>query len=483
MIRHTLNLPIPQRGWHRARRVGRWSKTIVVIGAISFLCVGTPELLAQTHSPATPVHAVDSLLASLLPPRLRTAVLAASRELSLRRAEITAAEARRDASGFASPGLLVSEVDDARNGRLDRGSVRVEISRAFLSSARTQGERAVGDMEVQAARVSLGATERRVLAEATRALYTAVGWRAIVRRLAAQDSLLASAEASVRARLSVGEARYVDVLRLRTERLRVNGDRVAAESEIEVAAVTLVGLIGGDSAAAGIAAASFDSLDRGEGLGALLTVAARLPEAPSVESLVATAADVRLADARIALTAAQRQLLLAEQRPSFAGSLGLQRIGQDSNSPPGLGPVLSVGMTLPFTAGRANRASLEAADRRTAVALAERSAASVAVRAALGVARARYEAARRRATSYDAALLRAAREERESALAAYRITDISLLDLLDFERALTRVEIERARASIDALASLAELLSGAPSSAMMSPSTAGSGADRGRDDR
>lgn len=455
----------------------------MVLGAVSLTCVGTPALFAQTHSPATPAQAVDSLLASLLPPPLRTALIAASPELSLRRAEITAAEARRDARGFAPPGLLGAEVDDARNGRLDRGSVRVEVSRAFLSSARRQGERAVGDIEVQAARVALGATERRILAEAARVLYTAVGWRAIVRRLAAQDSLLASAEASVRARLSVGEARYVDVLRLRTERLRVNGDRVAAENEIEVAAVTLVALVGGDAAAAGIAAASFDSLDRVEGLGALLTVAARLPEAPSVESLVATAADVLLADARIAQTAARRQLLLAEQRPSFAGSLGLQRIGQDSDSSPGLGPVLSVGVTLPFTAGRANRASLEAADRQTAVALAERSAASVAVRAALGVARARYEAARRRATSYDAALLRAAREERESALAAYRITDISLLDLLDFERALTRVEIERARASIDALASLAELLSGAPSSAMMSPSTAGSGADRGRDDR
>mgnify|MGYP003527193958 CR=1 FL=1 len=70
----------------------------------------------------------------------------------------------------------------------------------------------------------------------------------------------------------------------------------------------------------------------------------------------ATAADVRLADARIAQTTAQRQLQLAQQRPSFAGSLGLQRIGQDSGSPPGLGPVLSVGVTLPFTAGRANRA-------------------------------------------------------------------------------------------------------------------------------
>ena len=79
------------------------------------------------------------------------------------------------------------------------------------------------------------------------------------------------------------------------------------------------------------------------------------------------------------------------------------------------------------------------------------------------MARERYEAARERLAGYDATLLRAAGEERESALAAYRTGDLSLLELVDFERALSRAEIDRLRAGLDALTALTDLLSGAPS--------------------
>lgn len=439
---------------------------------------------ATSATPATATDAADSLLALLLPAPLRTTVLAASPELALRRAEVVAAEARRDARGFALPAALAVETEEARHGRLERGNTRLEISRDFLSAGRRRGERAVGEAEVQTARVALAASERQTLAEVARALYAAVGWRAIVRRLAAQDSLLTSAEASVRARFTVGEARYVDVLRLRTERLRVQSDRAMAETEIETAAIRLVGLAGGDSAAAGVTRAVLDSVGSGAaGPGALLAVASRLPEAPSIDALVATAADVRLADARIAQAAAQRRLLLTQQRPAFSASAGVQRIGPDGNTGPGIGPVLSLGVTLPFTAGGANRAALAAADQQTVVASTARQAAAIGVRSALAATRARYEAARRRAASFDATLLRAAREERESALAAYRTSDISLLDLLDFERALSRAEIERTRASLDALSALADLLSGAPSAAATATSTTESGAGRVADDR
>jgi outer membrane protein TolC len=61
----------------------------------------------------------------------------------------------------------------------------------------------------------------------------------------------------------------------------------------------------------------------------------------------------------------------------------------------------------------------------------------------------------------DAALLRGAREERESALAAYRTGSVSLLELLDFERALARAEIERVHALLEAVDAWADLM-GAP---------------------
>ena len=71
-----------------------------------------------------------------------------------------------------------------------------------------------------------------------------------------------------------------------------------------------------------------------------------------------------------------------------------------------------------------------------------------AVRARIAAAAERYAAARERLAVFDAALLRGAREERESALASYRTRGLSLLELLDFERALARAEIDRVRAGI-----------------------------------
>lgn len=460
------------------------SALILLLGATALLAPFT--LRAQERrSPSI----ADSLLVTLLPAPIRAAITSASPAVVVRRAEVAAAEARRAAVGFAPAAMLGIESEESRNGRLDQGNTRVELSREFLSGARRRSEREVAEADVRIARVALAAEERRAFAEAARALYGAAGWRAVTRRLAAQDSLLASAEVSVRARFSVGESRYVDVLRLRTERLRVQTDRASAETEAEAAAITLIALVGGDSVALGAALAAMDSAGDGQRPGTRggpAVLALRLPEAPPVDSLIALASDVQLAEERIAQARAQRQLVLARQRPAFSASLGIQRVGPEGDEGAAFGPVLSAGMSLPFTARRANRAGLFAAEQQTAVALAARTAATTSVRGALTVARARYEAARRRAATFDATLLQAAREERESALAAYRTTDISLLELLDFERALARAEIERTQATLDALAALAELLSGAPSpvtASSLSTTQSEAGAGRATDDR
>lgn len=80
-------------------------------------------------------------------------------------------------------------------------------------------------------------------------------------------------------------------------------------------------------------------------------------------------------------------------------------------------------------------------------------------------ARTRYEAARERLAAFDAALLRGVRQERETALAAYRSGELSLIELLDFERALARAEVEQRRAHIEAVVALADLISGAAGAA------------------
>ena len=81
------------------------------------------------------------------------------------------------------------------------------------------------------------------------------------------------------------------------------------------------------------------------------------------------------------------------------------------------------------------------------------------MRAELAAARERYESARIRLSAFDAALLRGAREEREAALASFRTGDLSLIELLDFERALARAETS-ACGMLDAADALADLLAG-----------------------
>jgi cobalt-zinc-cadmium efflux system outer membrane protein len=144
-------------------------------------------------------------------------------------------------------------------------------------------------------------------------------------------------------------------------------------------------------------------------------------------------------------------------------SLGAQRFVTEDG--PTIGATLGASVSLPFTARRVNRLSSEAADRAVRAARVSRQAAVAEVRAALGSAVERYHTAREQLALYDAALLRGAREERESALASYRSGELSLLELLDFERALTRAEINRLRSRIAAVDALTDLVAGDGTSA------------------
>lgn len=449
--------PAPSRprpitvGWGRRRSLS----FVLALGALS-----ASPLRAQEPTPAP------------LPSALSDAVRQRNPELLALRAALDAAEARARATGFAAPATLSAEVEEVPSGVnvLGAESMRLELSRALLTGGRRAARRDVADQDVQRARLELELAERRVLAQATQLLARAGGTAAIARRLAAEDSLLQSAEEAIRPRFAVGDARYVDVLRLRTERLRARSDLAAALSSARVErqrlASLLVGLDSGAAAPAGRdSAGEIDTLiDRLVALQAVDSLVGPLPVPPDLDSLVAASAAVRRADAAVARALASRGLALAEQRPLVEASLGAQRFVTEEG--PTLGATLGASVSLPFTARRANRRTSEAAGRAVAAARIARAATVAEVRAALGSALERYRAATERLALYDAALLRGAREERESALAAYRTGDLSLLELLDFERALTRAETDRLRSRIAVADALTELLAGEVESAV-----------------
>ncbi|HYJ78012.1 MAG TPA: TolC family protein [Longimicrobiaceae bacterium] len=385
---------------------------------------------------------------------LRRAVQRSHPELSARRTLVEAAEARVRASGFGDPAALSAEVEEVPGGvDLSGASLRVEVGKEFVSGRRRDAERTLAATDVRAAQAALEAAGARLDAAALRSLTAAAGWSAISRRLGGEDSLLVSAEEGLRARFSVGEARYVDVLRLRTERLRVQTEQAQAAAKSRSARLALLSLLG--------PAEPRDSLvDPAIAETARRLGATALPDAPDLDTLLARSGAVRQAEAAVERARAVRSLTAAEQRPRLSGAVGLQRFGAGEGGGGTVGATLGGSVTLPFTARRANAATLAVADGEIAAAVGQRDATLAAVRAELAAARERYETARVRLAVFDAALLRGAREEREAALAAFRAGDLTLIELLDFERALTRAETERLRSLLDAADALADLLGG-----------------------
>lgn len=410
----------------------------------------------------------DSLRPARLLAEVQAAAVALSPELAARRAQLDAVRARARAAGLAQPLSLSAGVSEAPNASLDQGNVRLEVGRELFAGPRLRAERGVADAAIRAAQAALDAAERRVRLTTWREAIRAAGTRIIAARLSAEDALLAGGEDGVRSRFSVGQARYVDVLRVRTERLRVQTERAEAVAESRAAVAALRGLVGrgvtpglerpADDARLTALLDTLATAEFADAWRAILPPDGR-SDVRMLDSVIAAAGDVQLADAEVVRARAEGALAAASRRPQVSALAGLQRIGQ-SNSGAAFGPSLGVTVSLPFTARRANRLGAAADSGHLVATELARAATLAAVRARIEAAAERFAAARERLSVFDAALLRGARDEREGALASYRSGGLSLLELVDFERALARAEIDRIRALVDAATAWAELSSG-----------------------
>ena len=435
-----------------------WTLALPLVLGIS----APPALALQTPAPRVLNVFGDSTSLDTIALALRRS----SPELAARRSALAAAESRLRATGFAPAAVLSGEIEEVPSGfdAAGAGSARLEVSRDFLAGSVRSAQRAVQTAEVQRARILFDAAERRLIARAGQLLTRATVALAVARRLAAEDSLLASADQGVRTRFAVGDARYVDVLRVRTERLRVQTDRAAALTDSRIARRSLLSLLAAPDSLQSVVGMVDSTLVR---LSAPVrsragdtSAWAGLPAAPDLDSLVAASGAAQMLAAQVAHADAARRLTAAEQRPQLSASLGAQRFGREGGGHT-VGPTIGVAVSLPFTRSRANRAALDAADRELDATRVQGVATVAATRAELAAARDRYEAVRERLASYDAALLRGARDEREAALAAYRNGELSLLELLDFERALARAEIAQLQGRADAADALFDLIAGA----------------------
>ena len=424
----------------------RWRCPALALGAV--MAVAPPIASGQT------IGVVDSAAVA----EVRDLIRQANPELDARRAALAAAEARVPAAGALGPAVLSAELEEVPDGFdvTEAGSFRLDLSREVSGGGRRAASRAVAGQAVARARLEVALVERALLAQAEGLLAHYLGSIAVAERLSAQDSLLTGAEDAVTARFAVGESRYVDVLRLRAERLRTRAEIAQARTEALRGRRGLIGLVGPIDTAIQRLTRSLDQL--AERAPAVMDALA-FPPPPSTDSLVAVSAPVQLAEVAVQEAEAGLQLTAAEQRTRVNASVGVQRFGGDDGQHR-IGPTLGASVTLPFTDRGAGRATRLAAERNILAARAEQRAALSRARASLGAARDRYETAVANAALFEAALMRGAREERENALASYRTGTLSLLELLDFERAVTQAEVSQNRSRIAAAEALADLLAG-----------------------
>lgn len=409
---------------------------------IVLMLLGVASLSAQS-----PVDQ-DSLETALL-----TLILPRHPEIVARRAALDFADGRLRAAGRQTAPTLSAEVEEIPDG-IDvpnAGQMRLMFERDFLTGPVRSAERTIARVERDGAAAALSLTEASVRAAVKRDLAVWRGWLSVAGRLAAEDSLLQEAESGLLSRFSTGDARYVDVLRIRTERLRVKSERAEALRTSQTGKRHL-------EANAGEVDSSVAELGRllstaGIHPGTLLPAP---PPVPGIDSLLAAGDALRLASLRVDNARGLAARSRAARRTQLSGGVGIQRFTGDKGDFT-VGPSLRATISLPFAVSTSNRLQQAAADLRIADAEAERAAFVVRLRIALLLAMDHYASAVERLQVYDGALLTGAKEERESALSAYRSGQLSLLELLDFERALSRAETDHLRAAIDVSTAYADI--------------------------
>lgn len=348
--------------------------------------------------------------------------------LAARQATIEAARLRLGAVARRGPLDLSFELEEFRVTDPLNQTVRIAAAHEFVPAAAVSAvsARRLAQLELEEARLAGAALVAGI--DLDRHVIEASVWQRIRARLLEEDSLLVRAGATLNARFAAGDARYIDVIRLRTERIRVQSEAIDALALAQSARLRLVGLVGDDAAEiVDAAVASVREL--------------RIPTLPAARDLIASAPAIQLAAAEVTIARADLGSTRAESLRRWTAGVGLQRF--EAGTGYTIGPVLMGSVSLPTPQRAVRNALAQAAAQDTVSASRTHRAAISRLRADVAGAEARFNAARQRYESSDARLLAAAREERESALVAYATGELSLIELLDFERALARAETQR----------------------------------------
>ncbi len=368
---------------------------------------------------------LDSCLARALHgnPELR----AADRDLEAARARI------RQARALESPVLSVEVGKLGTSVSSEEREQSWRVSQALpLPSQRSRAGN-VASLDAELAALDREAVWLRLRGEVVRSYRRLQGDILTLRVLESLQGTTRGIEELTNVRLGTGAARYLDVLRARVERGRLENDLVEARRSLAEHRRSLNFLMARDSDAALEPADSLGFTPLPDSLPAILVDARRMR--PRVR-----AARLHLQREEAGLSLARSNLL-----PTPEIAAGMDRV--PGISTPGFGG--SIALTLPFAPWTDRRARVAEGKALAGGAGARKEAAERSLEAAVRTAYEGARAAEAQAALFDRSLLRDATDAVQSATRGYQYGQADGTDLFESLRTLRTVQLERIRALLN----------------------------------
>lgn len=395
-----------------------------------FLCVAAAPGFAA--APAAEVLSLDSCLT--VAARRNPQITAADREVEAAKARL------RQALAMEPPTLAYDSGKLASSASPERGESSLRLSQGLPLPTQRSRAGQVSRLEVALVEASRESRLLRLRADVTRAYRRLQADRATLRALSSLRSTVADLEEATKVRLRAGGARYLDVLRARSERARLEIDLVETERALRSDTRALNALMarGAEEALEPVDSLAFVAL--GDTLPAIL---ARARE---------TRPGLRSARLSVEREQAAASLARSARLPSPEVSLGLDRIG---DGPPGIAG--SIAISLPFAPWTDRGARIQEAESLRGAAEATLDASERSLDLALRNAYQEASATAAQVASFERQLLPDVTDAIQSAMRGYQFGQIDGLELFETLRTYRSVQLEHIRALLNYHLALTDL--------------------------
>lgn len=418
------------------------NKQLRVITALLVMCWFTTPAGAQTPTPIPPVSSQVS--ESLTLEAATEQFLRRNLAVEAARFEVGVAEAERIGARLRPrPGLTVTAENVKISGDTPFNrlyEVGLTVAQPIELGNRQELRAEVAERTVTVAEARLTEVLQRRLFDLRRTYYEASLARALHSIARENRENFSELVRFNTVRFEEGYIAEGELIKVRLERIKFDSNVANAALALRQANVRLLELLGESDFER---AASLDISTRMEAGRAQLDLTALR------QTALANRADIKVAEAQMALTSSISELERSRGKGDVTPYAGYRRVGVDNT--------VVAGVTVPLPFGNRNQGGVARAEAEERVAEANVRLARNRALAEVESAYRAYETAREQVNVYEAGILRQADESYDIALVAYREGAIELISLLDAQRTRSEVRANYYRALFDYYTSIFQL--------------------------